>query len=83
MDLLSNPAVGFGVASSVANLAFCLIGVLLGTPIGVFGHLDDLAMIGVSRFLAPFPGLGRVNRSCPTGATTGIARILPAAPVRN
>ena len=27
MDLLSNLAMGFGVASSLANLAFCLIGV--------------------------------------------------------
>ena len=35
MELFSNLAMGFGVASSLANLAFCLIGVLLGTLIGV------------------------------------------------
>lgn len=35
MELLSNLGLGFSVASSFANLGFCLIGVLLGTLIGV------------------------------------------------
>ena len=48
MDLLSNLAMGFSVASSLANLAFCLIGVILGTLIGVLpgiGATATLAML--------------------------------------
>ncbi len=35
MDLLSNLALGFATAASPENLLFCLIGVILGTLIGV------------------------------------------------
>ena len=47
MDLLSNLAMGFGVASSLANLAFCLIGVLLGTLIGVLPGIGATATIAM------------------------------------
>ncbi|GGF68471.1 hypothetical protein GCM10011402_21150 [Paracoccus acridae] len=47
MDLLSNLALGFGVASSLANLAFCLIGVLLGTLIGVLPGIGATATIAM------------------------------------
>lgn len=35
MELFNNLALGFSTASTLANLGFCLIGVLLGTLIGV------------------------------------------------
>ncbi|WP_042250968.1 tripartite tricarboxylate transporter permease [Paracoccus sp. PAMC 22219] len=47
MDLLSNLAMGFGVASTPANLAFCLIGVLLGTLIGVLPGIGATATIAM------------------------------------
>ncbi|WP_347140139.1 tripartite tricarboxylate transporter permease [Paracoccus sp. SSK6] len=47
MDLLSNLALGFSVASSLANLAFCLIGVLLGTLIGVLPGIGATATIAM------------------------------------
>src|SRR5918993_1413462 len=47
MDLLSNLALGFSVASSLENLAFCLIGVLLGTLIGVLPGIGATATIAM------------------------------------
>ena len=47
MELLSNLALGFGVASSLANLGFCLIGVLLGTLIGVLPGIGATATIAM------------------------------------
>ena len=47
MALLSNLALGFGVASSLENLAFCLIGVLLGTLIGVLPGIGATATIAM------------------------------------
>lgn len=47
MDLLSNLALGFGVASSLSNLMFCLIGVLLGTLIGVLPGIGATATIAM------------------------------------
>ncbi len=47
MDLLSNLALGFGVATSLANLAFCLIGVILGTLIGVLPGIGATATIAM------------------------------------
>ena len=35
MELIDNLALGFATASTFANIGFCLIGVLLGTLIGV------------------------------------------------
>ncbi len=34
MDLISNLALGFGIAVTPANLFFCLVGTLVGTLIG-------------------------------------------------
>ena len=47
MDLLSNLAMGFSVASSIANLGFCLIGVILGTLIGVLPGIGATATIAM------------------------------------
>ncbi len=47
MDLFSNLALGFSVASSLENLAFCLIGVLLGTLIGVLPGIGATATIAM------------------------------------
>jgi len=47
MELLSNLALGFSVASSVANLGFCLIGVILGTLIGVLPGIGATATIAM------------------------------------
>ncbi|MBE7183723.1 MAG: tripartite tricarboxylate transporter permease [Methylobacterium mesophilicum] len=47
MDLFSNLALGFSTASSLANLGFCLIGVLLGTLIGVLPGIGATATIAM------------------------------------
>ncbi|MCJ1899429.1 MULTISPECIES: tripartite tricarboxylate transporter permease [Paracoccus] len=47
MELFSNLALGFSVASSLENLAFCLIGVLLGTLIGVLPGIGATATIAM------------------------------------
>ena len=47
MDLISNLALGFSTAASPANLAFCLIGVLLGTLIGVLPGIGATATIAM------------------------------------
>ena len=47
MDILSNLAFGFGVAFSLQNLAYCFIGVLLGTLIGVLPGIGPLVAIGM------------------------------------
>ena len=47
MDLFSNLALGFSTASTVANLGFCLIGVLLGTLIGVLPGIGATATIAM------------------------------------
>ncbi|MTH76551.1 tripartite tricarboxylate transporter permease [Paracoccus aestuariivivens] len=47
MDLLNNLALGFSVASSLANMAFCLIGVILGTLIGVLPGIGATATIAM------------------------------------
>ena len=56
MDLFSNLALGFSTASSIENLFFCLIGVLLGTLIGVLSgysrKLDGPLMRMTDLFLA-------------------------------
>ncbi|MET0633873.1 MAG: tripartite tricarboxylate transporter permease [Xanthobacteraceae bacterium] len=48
MDVLSNLAVGFAVALTLQNIAYCFIGVLLGTIIGVLpgiGPVTTVAML--------------------------------------
>jgi putative tricarboxylic transport membrane protein len=47
MDVLANLALGFGVAFSLQNLAYCFAGVLLGTLIGVLPGIGPLVAIGM------------------------------------
>ena len=47
MELLSHLALGFTTALSVANLLYCLAGVLLGTAIGVLPGLGPVATIAM------------------------------------
>jgi len=57
MDVLSNLALGFAVALTLGNIAYCFIGVLLGTIIGVLpgiGPVTTIAMLlPISFTLAP------------------------------
>jgi putative tricarboxylic transport membrane protein len=48
MDVLQNLALGFGVALTLQNIAYCFIGVLLGTLVGVLpgiGPVTTVAML--------------------------------------
>ena len=48
MDVISNLGLGFAVALSIQNIAYCFIGVLLGTIIGVLpgiGPVTTVAML--------------------------------------
>ena len=47
MEVLSNLALGFETAFSLANLLYCLIGVFLGTAIGVLPGLGPVATIAM------------------------------------
>ena len=47
MDLVSNLALGFGVAVSPINLLYALIGCLLGTLIGVLPGIGPVATIAM------------------------------------
>jgi len=47
MELFSNLALGFSVATSLENVFFCLIGVLLGTLIGVLPGIGATATIAM------------------------------------
>ena len=47
MDLLSNLAIGFGVAVTPINLLYCLIGCVLGTLIGVLPGIGPVATIAM------------------------------------
>ncbi len=47
MDLFSNLATGFGVALTLGNLWYCLIGCLLGTLIGVLPGIGPVATIAM------------------------------------
>jgi putative tricarboxylic transport membrane protein len=51
MDVLSNLEIGFAVALTWTNLAYCFVGVLLGTLIGVLPGLGPVATIAM---LLPF-----------------------------
>ena len=56
MELLHNLAVGFGVALTFTNLLYCLIGVTLGTLIGVLpgiGPVATIAMLLPATFALP------------------------------
>jgi putative tricarboxylic transport membrane protein len=47
MDILSHLALGFDTALSLSNLLYCLIGVFLGTAIGVLPGLGPIATIAM------------------------------------
>ena len=47
MDVLSNLAMGFGVALTLKNLAYCFLGVFLGTLIGVLPGIGPLVTIAM------------------------------------
>jgi len=47
MDIVGNLLLGLGVALSPGNLAFCFVGALLGTMIGVLPGLGPVATIAV------------------------------------
>ena len=47
MDVLSNLAMGFGVALTLKNLAYCFVGVFLGTLIGVLPGIGPLVTIAM------------------------------------
>jgi putative tricarboxylic transport membrane protein len=47
MDVLSNLALGFGVALTLKNLAYCFLGVFLGTLIGVLPGIGPLVTIAM------------------------------------
>src|SRR5512132_2017143 len=47
MDLFNNLIFGFGVAISLQNLLYCLIGVTVGTLIGVLPGIGPLATIAM------------------------------------
>src|SRR5688572_28478695 len=46
-ELLSNLALGFGVAASPMNILFCMIGALVGTLIGVLPGVGSVATIAM------------------------------------
>jgi TctA family transporter len=47
MDLFNNLVFGFGVAFSLQNLMYCMIGVSVGTLIGVLPGIGPLATIAM------------------------------------
>jgi TctA family transporter len=47
MDLFGNLALGLATAVSFQNLAYCFVGVLLGTLIGVLPGIGPLATIAM------------------------------------
>src|ERR1700752_4621842 len=56
MDVFSNLAIGFAVALTLQNVAYCFLGVLLGTVIGVLpgiGPVTTVAMLLPISFTLP------------------------------
>jgi putative tricarboxylic transport membrane protein len=88
MDVLANLGLGFETALSPANLLYCLIGVFLGTAIGVLPGLGPVATIAmllpVTFGLAPTPALimlaGIFYGAQYGGSTTAILVNLPGEP---
>jgi putative tricarboxylic transport membrane protein len=85
VDFLSNLVLGFGVALSLQNLAYCFAGVALGTLIGVLpgvGPLVTIAMLfPVTFHLQPLPAIimlaGIFYGAQYGGSTTSILVNLP------
>lgn len=85
MEFLSNLSVGFDAALSLNNLAFCFIGVLVGTAIGILPGLGPLATIAMllplTYALEPVTGLimiaGIYYGAQYGGSTTAILVNLP------
>src|SRR5258707_7897685 len=61
MDVFANLALGFGVALTLQNIAYCFVGVLLGTLVGVLpgiGPVTTVAMLlPISFTLDPVPAM--------------------------
>src|SRR3712207_9019634 len=47
VDVLANLSLGMGVALSPENLAFCFIGVLLGTLVGVLPGIGPVTTVAI------------------------------------
>ncbi len=47
MDILSNLAIGFGIAFSPANILFCFLGCLVGTLVGILPGIGPLATLAI------------------------------------
>ena len=85
MELFSNLALGFGVALSLNNLAYCFFGALLGTFIGVLPGIGPTATIAMllplTYYLSPTSSLimlaGIYYGSQYGGSTTAILMNLP------
>ncbi|WP_225028205.1 tripartite tricarboxylate transporter permease [Xinfangfangia pollutisoli] len=85
MELFDNLLIGFHSALSLTNLAFCLIGVMVGTAIGILPGLGPLATIAMllplTYTLAPVTGLimiaGIYYGAQYGGSTTAILVNLP------
>jgi TctA family transporter len=85
MEMFSNLILGFQVALSLQNLAYCFLGVMVGTAIGVLpgiGPLVTIAMLLPITFnLAPVPAMimlaGIYYGSQYGGSTTSILMNLP------
>ena len=86
MDLFSNLALGFSTATSLANLGFCLIGVLLGTLIGVLpgiGATATIAMLLPITFGWDFSKANlNVGRSLPARSGSGTLFMKLESPAR-
>jgi len=68
MDVISNLGLGFAVALTLQNTAYCFIGVLLGTVIGVLpgiGPVTTVAMLLPISFTLQ-PEAARGNGGLPT-----------------
>src|SRR5258708_27664854 len=85
MDVISNLGLGFAVALTIQNVAYCFIGVLLGTIIGVLpgiGPVTTVAMLlPISFTLQPESALillaGIYYGPQYGGSTTAILVIIP------
>jgi TctA family transporter len=88
MEALANLALGFQTALGPANLLYCLIGVFLGTAIGVLPGLGPVATIAmllpITFGLPPIPALimlaGIFYGAQYGGSTTAILVNLPGEP---